>query len=406
MFDMMEREETAAATDPVVRMRADLGEVSLDDLEGWNADGLSERLVELVEVRERLDAEVARVAALWQRRRGWEADGALSPVAWLTHRTPLAAREARLVVNTATVINHAPHLAAALHTGDTTTGHVGVVARVMSPQRQTLLGDHDEVLTSQASRLSIKDFALITRRWAALVDDHLATDTHKKHLPRNQVHASVTMDGWVDGTFCLDPISGSRLLGVLDHLAPPDPGDAPDGVRTLTQRRGDALADLAGWYHQGATPGANPPNLDVVVDVATLNGDTPDLARIRCDLEGIGPVTRATLNQLACDATIRRVVMAGDSVILDMGRKVRLATKPQTRAIRIRDTGCVFASCDRPAPWCDIHHITNFTKGGPTNNDNMVSLCRRHHTLTHNTKWTIQLNPDGTTTTHHPTRAP
>ena len=98
--------------------------------------------------------------------------------------------------------------------------------------------------------------------------------------------------------------------------------------------------------------------------------------------------------------------MAGKSVILDMGRRTRLATPSQVRAIRIRDGGCIFPSCVRPAPWCDIHHVDGFATDGRTDVARMVCLCRRHHTMIHNSKWTIATNPDGTFTLTHPTRAP
>ena len=117
-------------------------------------------------------------------------------------------------------------------------------------------------------------------------------------------------------------------------------------------------------------------------------------------------MAQATLEQIGCSATLRRLVMAGDSTVLDMGRKTRLATPAQARAIRIRDAGCIFPSCDRPAHWCDIHHIDGFSKGGRTDVARMCCLCTRHHTLIHNSKWTIQINPDGTLTVSHPTRAP
>jgi len=357
-------------------------------------------------VRERLDAETARVAGAWRRKRAWEADGALSPIAWLTHRAPIGALDAKGLIKTVKVLDTCPRLAETLTAGRTTSAHVAVLARVASPQRASLLAEHDGALSDQAERLSIRDYSVLVRRWAAMADDHLAADTHGEHQPRNELHASVTIDGWVDGTFHINPINGAGLLATLDHLAPPDPANAPDGVRSLSQRRGDALADLAGWYHHGAKAGGNPPNLDVVVDVATLNGDTPDLARVRCDLDGIGPVTRATLEQIACGATLTRIVTAGDSQILDMGHKARFATPAQARAIRIRDAGCIFPSCDRPPQWCDIHHIDGFAKGGNTDVARMACLCTRHHTMIHNTKWTITINPDGTFTISHPTRAP
>lgn len=406
MFDTTEWEAALATTDPLGRMRADVAELSTEERTHWTAETLSTRLVGLLELRERIDAETARLAADWQRKRGWEADGALSPVAWATHRAPVSAPDARRLLKTANVLEQCPRIADALASGRITAAHVRALAQVVAPRRERLLSEHEAVLSVESERLSIKDFTTLARRWAALADDYLAGDDHDEHRPRNELFAAVTMDGRLNGTFDLDPAVGIGLLDALDHLAPPDPAGAPDGVRSLAERRGDALADLANWYHQGATPGANPPNLNVVVDVATLNGATPDLAQGRCDLEGVGPITRATLDQISCGATLTRLIMAGDSVILDMGRKTRFATPNQQRAIRIRDGGCIFPSCDRPAQWCDIHHINSFAGGGRTDVASMVCLCRRHHTLIHNSKWTIATNPDGTYAVRHPIRAP
>jgi hypothetical protein len=49
----------------------------------------------------------------------------------------------------------------------------------------------------------------------------------------------------VEGSFRLDPTGGQTLLNRLDHLAPPDPVDTPDGPRSLAPRRADALIELA-----------------------------------------------------------------------------------------------------------------------------------------------------------------
>jgi len=164
MFDVTEWEAAIVSSDPIARIRNDLTEVSMAELAESAGDSLSKRLVDLLELRERLDAEMARVAAAWQRRRAWEADGALSPVAWLTHRAPLAARDASALVKTAKVINAAPQLAEALQAGDTTAGHVAALAKVMSPRRQALLADHEAVLAKQAARLTVRDFTLLARR--------------------------------------------------------------------------------------------------------------------------------------------------------------------------------------------------------------------------------------------------
>jgi hypothetical protein len=93
---------------------------------------MSERLQELPEVRERLDAEVLRLVGSWDRDRAWEIDGALSPRAWLTHRTPASGAEAGRLVENARLVDQQPEVAAALSDGDMTVGHVDGIGRVVS----------------------------------------------------------------------------------------------------------------------------------------------------------------------------------------------------------------------------------------------------------------------------------
>jgi len=405
MFDATDWNSSADAE--IARLQSGVAELSMENVADWHGDALSDRLVALLEVRERLDAELTRTAAVWSRRRAWEADGVLSPTAWLTHRAPLGRRDAWRIVKAARAINVSSHLADSLKSGELTASHVGALAAVVSPRRESLLADHGELLAKQGKRLTIEDFTLLARRWASMADDQLAADSHQEvEPPHNEVRAAVTMDGRVVGDFDLDAISGAELLGALDHIEPPDAVDAPEGPRSLKERRGDALAELVSRYHNGDKPGANPPNLDVVVDVATLAGAPPDLAKKRCDLEGVGPIVTATLEQLKCGATMRRLVMAGDSIVLDMGRKTRFATPAQTRAVRTRDGGCIFPGCGRPPRWCDIHHIDDWASGGHTDVPRMCCLCRRHHTLIHNSRWSIVVEANGSFRLTHPIRAP
>lgn len=142
----------------------------------------------------------------------------------------------------------------------------------------------------------------------------------------------------------------------------------------------------------------------MVIDNGTLHGGR-DLAG-RCELEDSGPIRRHLLELLACDCTVSRIVMQGDSVILDMGRKSRLATPAQGRAVSVRDRHCRFPGCRRKTHWCDLHHVRSWLDGGPTDVANLVLLCRRHHTLIHNSRWTITASADGDFEFSHPARAP
>lgn len=145
----------------------------------------------------------------------------------------------------------------------------------------------------------------------------------------------VTFDGWVAGTFMLDPAGGQMLLNRLDAIAPPDPGDASEGPRSLAQRRADALTELAAA--DAGKPTANPPSLNVVVDLPALTGDGVAQLAARRDLDGIGPIDRNTFERLACCGTVTRLATAGRSVIVDMGQADSrpagefVLTRPSTR---------------------------------------------------------------------------
>ncbi|HEY3669796.1 MAG TPA: HNH endonuclease signature motif containing protein [Acidimicrobiia bacterium] len=42
-----------------------------------------------------------------------------------------------------------------------------------------------------------------------------------------------------------------------------------------------------------------------------------------------------------------------------------------------------------------MHHIVHWSDGGPTDLDNLVLLCRRHHVDHHEGGWQIARAPDG-----------
>jgi hypothetical protein len=79
-----------------------------------------------------------------------------------------------------------------------------------------------------------------------------------------------------------------------------------------------------------------------------------------------GPITPETARRLACDAGVVRVITGPDGLPLDVGRAQRTATAAIRRAVEVRDGHCVFARCDAPPEWCDVHHVVHWAFGGPT----------------------------------------
>ena len=78
-----------------------------------------------------------------------------------------------------------------------------------------------------------------------------------------------------------------------------------------------------------------------------------------------------------------------------MGRTRRIVSPQQWLALVIRDRGCVFPNCDRPAPWTQAHHIVHWSQGGPTDLSNLCLVCDRHHEAIHTGGWDIEMAADG-----------
>ena len=88
--------------------------------------------------------------------------------------------------------------------------------------------------------------------------------------------------------------------------------------------------------------------------------------RLRSDLEYMGYVATATLERIACDCSLSRVITRGRSQPLDVGRSTRVVPTGLWNALVAREGGCVGETCDRPPGWCDVHHRVPWHAGGPS----------------------------------------
>ncbi|MDR6504976.1 DUF222 domain-containing protein [Arthrobacter oryzae] len=104
-----------------------------------------------------------------------------------------------------------------------------------------------------------------------------------------------------------------------------------------------------------------------------------------------GPVNASTVRKIACDADIIPVLLGSEGRILDIGRTTRIFPPHIRKAITARDQGCAFPGCTIPAPWCEAHHITYWSHGGPTSTENGTLLCSHHHHLIHKEQWHIHV---------------
>ena len=251
------------------------------------------------------------------------------------------------------------------------------------------------------------------RKWREYADDEEATDEKSKPFEERFFRITDTLGGAkVDGF--LDPEAADLVRSALDAIDRPDPKGGPVKPRSRGQRYADAVVDLARESLARAKRGGRfTPNIDAVLDVNRVAGHDPiDIYRDRRvpgygDAIGRRPISRATIERLCCDPNIGRVIMRGESEVLDVGRRSRLITPAQMRALIRRDRHCQFDGCDRPPEWTDAHHMKHWLDGGTTDLDNLVLLCRRHHhVLCHEGGWTLTRAPDGTITTTKPDPTP
>lgn len=79
--------------------------------------------------------------------------------------------------------------------------------------------------------------------------------------------------------------------------------------------------------------------------------------------------------------------------VLDIGRKTRIIPPGMTRALAIRDGGCQFPGCCETR-YTEGHHIKHWADRGETKLDNLVTLCRCHHTELHKGSYFLSLKPE------------
>ena len=207
---------------------------------------------------------------------------------------------------------------------------------------------------------------------------------------RRRLHASVTLGGMVRVDGDLDPETGETLLTALRAVLDTDARSrGRDDRRSPGQRRADGLGEICRQWMDGRdrpVVAGERPHLTVTVGVDDLRADGAGSAELdhgSAGLDHAGPIGREAARRIACDASVRRVVMGPRSEPLDVGRATSVVPPALRRAVIARDRHCRFPGCDRPHTWCDSHHVDHWADGGATSLANLLLLCRRHHRMVH-----------------------
>lgn len=343
---------------------------------------IEEQFAELQRSLELLEVERLRWLAEIDRRRLFERDGHLSAASWLAVRHRMAWGTARYQVRVGRALEEMPQTRAALEAGDVSLAAVRLLATAHGVDREAFASSEAQLLDA-ARRHPIQELNKVVVFWRERAERERSPDREESLRSRRAFHASVSFLGMVRVDGELDPETGDTLLSALGAVQGAEARSRRfDDDRTPAQRRADALGEICRqWLDTADRPvvGGERPHLTVTVGAGTLARDSDGAG----ELDHAGPVAHEVARRIACDASVMRVVMAGRSQPLDVGRRTAVISAALRRAVIVRDDHCRFPGCDRPHTWCDAHHVTHWADGGATALENLMLLCRRHHRMIH-----------------------
>jgi hypothetical protein len=269
-------------------------------------------------------------------------------------------------------------------------GEIGFAHLVHIAWTSAAVGERlDEIrLLRKAHKLSVAQFRNHCLHARHAADPKGVADEEKQGVDARSLTLTNTDDGVVIVSGILDKVGGAAVRTALEPLAK---RAGADDNRDRERRLADALVDLAMHALDNGIPSLRT-HMQVTTSLETLLGLAGAPA---AEMEFSLPISSAAVERLACDCTVTRILLDSDSTVIDVGRAKRVITGSQRKALRVRDGGCVWPGCDRPASWTSGHHLVHWIHGGRTDLSNLASLCYRHHWMAHDGGWQIIRSNDG-----------
>jgi hypothetical protein len=303
-------------------------------------------------------------------------------------------------------------------------------------------------LLEEAAAMPAHRFSERARRMRETVHPESITVRNRQAREERSVWLTPECDGMATLTHYLPAVEAVAIDDLLDKIARAERSDTDP--RTHPQRRADALTRLVLTPDNPARPASITAAVLVTIPAATVAGVSDEPGQ----LHGYGPIDPDTARTIAATApTFLRVLThpvtgepttitrhwgraAADTLRDDSTTATSHATRPSTGTTTSRaarpstDTGtgigtgtgtdgrdettrdrysaspelrlvlaaldetCRFPHCGRRANRCELDHTLDWAHGGATTAQNLTYLCSRHHHLKHETRWSVEADPD------------
>jgi hypothetical protein len=355
--------------------RDQVSKIDADTMLGADARRLA---VLAEEMKRTADALLTIAIARVNSSGAWAEGKSRSAEEWVSRTTGASWGEAKGRVELAAALRSLPETTEALVEGRISGSQAALVAQAaaVDPHAEHRLLD----LASRAAHTELRD---ASRRVVATASGQAADE-------QAAVHRTRYLKTWIDGQggFRIDgrltKAAGAKVLAVLEPLMETEFADARRQGRRESQDayRADALVTMAERASTGARVDADtaPPSATVIVRVdhaALLRGHVE--GDETCEIDGLGPVPVADVEQLMADPVLTVLRTKGKEV-LAATTETRVIRKELRRAVFERDRVCVVPGCGI-AKGLEIDHLVPFARGGPTSIDNLQRLCKHHHRL-------------------------
>lgn len=297
-----------------------------------------------LQIEDLAELDIAQIAA---------ADGSRSLGEWVAARLDLSSESARTLVRTMRRIRDRPDLEERLARGEASFDRVEAISRI--PAVVGLMEWADVAGVHREAARRVRRTAETERRSAG--DRFLV-------LQPNLDESWWRLWGGLDGH------AGALVDKVLSEAADNLP-TFPDGTRGDTSwRRATALVE--------SLMSDDPPPVQITFLVDTTLA-APSNAEAGVSIEagpGVGP---ATLQAVLCDSVLEVTARDDEGRLMSYGRSHRTAPPALRRALLARAGSHCQADGCQSRHRLQIHHLVPWSRGGTTDQSNLVVLCWFHH---------------------------
>ena len=350
-----------------------------DRLRACSSEDLTRSADQLAAALAATHAALLDILSVVDERELWRSDGCCSFEDWVCYRFGVSRKTAHEWVDGARTLGELPHLADAFADGELSWDKVKAVSALASPET-------DGSLTAEARTTDVVYLERAARKARSMT----LQEAEARHQDRFfAMRRSLTLGGVRLSGFLPDA-DGETLIKAIERLAEEVPKDPETGLyETFDRRCADALVDLASGYLASEQPVHGERTMVVAhVDLSQVPGE-----ETHAETESGITLAPETVARMMCDAVVEPV-FENEGRGIGIGKKDRCPPQWLRRQLVHRDLMCRFPGCTR-SRLVQEHHMLHWPAGGPTQSPNLVTLCRYHHRLMHEGKWSITGDADG-----------